>query len=231
MRDSGDDPRCPECGEPIGQTASYCMHCSADLSAERAAADIDGDGTWDQSEASVGSRDASSRTIGSNSAGKSRWSVRSADGSATSADDSASPEGDQLLAPDGLLDDTLTVAVGIVAGLLVGVVGTIVLALVTGSGWAYLFGVVAWLASTAYLVRRRTVQGAVAHGGYALAIVLLLVPVVALSPALPVDGGLADRGGLFLVLLLLVGVPAGIAATIGWVASRFVPENGDQSVG
>lgn len=27
----GDDPRCPECGEPIGATATYCMHCSAEL--------------------------------------------------------------------------------------------------------------------------------------------------------------------------------------------------------
>lgn len=26
-----DDPRCPECGEPIGATATYCMHCSAEL--------------------------------------------------------------------------------------------------------------------------------------------------------------------------------------------------------
>jgi hypothetical protein len=26
-----DDPRCPECGEPIGATATYCMHCSSDL--------------------------------------------------------------------------------------------------------------------------------------------------------------------------------------------------------
>ena len=30
------DPHCPECGEPIGQTATYCMHCSADLTASAA---------------------------------------------------------------------------------------------------------------------------------------------------------------------------------------------------
>jgi hypothetical protein len=29
-RDS-DDPRCPECGEEISATATYCMHCYADL--------------------------------------------------------------------------------------------------------------------------------------------------------------------------------------------------------
>lgn len=29
------DPRCPECGEPVGKSASYCIHCSADLTRER----------------------------------------------------------------------------------------------------------------------------------------------------------------------------------------------------
>lgn len=29
-----DDPRCPECGGKIAATASYCMHCDADLTAD-----------------------------------------------------------------------------------------------------------------------------------------------------------------------------------------------------
>ena len=40
MTIADDDPRCPECGGPIGQTATYCMHCSADLTTELEAADI-----------------------------------------------------------------------------------------------------------------------------------------------------------------------------------------------
>jgi hypothetical protein len=191
------DPRCPECGEPIGQTATYCMHCSADLTAERAVADVDDDGGWD-------------RTTGTAPA-------EGPSGTAAAAD--------TLLDPDGAVDDTLTVVVGIVGGLLVGVVGTIVLLTVTGSGWSLALGVAAWLGATAYLVRRRTVQEAVAKGAYSLAAVLLSVPVIALSPFVDVDGGLAGRGGLFVVLLVFAVVPAGVAAVVGWVASRFVPES------
>jgi hypothetical protein len=133
-------------------------------------------------------------------------------------------EGGQLLAPDGLVDDTLTVAVGIVGGLIVGVVGTVVLGLLTESAWALPFGLVTWLGATAYLVRRRTVQAAVAKSGYAVAAVLLLVPVIALSPTVSIDGGSGNRGGAFLTLLVFVSVPAGVAAFIGWIASQFVPD-------
>jgi hypothetical protein len=197
------DPRCPECGEPIGQRATYCMHCSTDLTEERAAADVDEDGVWDQSE-------TASATSGHTSADS---GVATVEG-----------ESEQLLAPDGIVDNTLTVVVGVAGGVLVGVVGTIVLLAVTGSGWAVVLGLLAWLGSTAYLVRRRTVQGAVAKTGYAVAVVLLLTPVVAFSPAMSVDGGIGARGGTFFVLLLFVAIPAGVAAAVGWVASQFVPD-------
>lgn len=197
MAEAADDPRCPECGEPIGQTATYCMHCSADLTDELQAADADADGAWDgASAAPEGSRAPP-----------------------------ATGEPGQLLDPDGLVDDTLTVLVGIGGGVVVGAVGTVVLLLATGSGWALLFGLVAWLGSTAYLVRRRTVQAAVSRTGYAIAVVLLLVPVVALSPAASIDGGLEERGGLFFILFVFVLIPAGIAAMFGWVASLFIPED------
>lgn len=220
MSNAARDPRCPECGGPIGQTATYCMHCSADLTAQRDAADKDGNRVWDHAEArSTRPRDAT--------AGSGRIILDAiANLSSTST---AEPE--DLLAPDGLVDNTLTVVVGIIAGVVVGVIGTLVLGIVTGSGWAVAFGLVAWLGATAYLVRRRTVQEAVAKSGYAVAIVLLLVPVIALSPVLTVDGGLGERSGLFLVLLVFVAVPAAIAATIGWFASRFVPEDTSGSEG
>lgn len=195
------DPRCPECGGPIGRTATYCMHCSADLTEERSAADADGDGTWDRTGPSVPS-----------------GSVDSAGVDPTSGAGGA----DRLLAPDGLVDDALTVLVGIAGGIVVGLVGTVVLLVATGSGWAVVFGVAAWLVATAYLVRRRTVQAAVAESGYAVAAVLLSVPVIALSPVVEVDGGLEERGGLFVVLLIGVVVPAAVAAAIGWLAGRFV---------
>jgi len=235
MTDSTTDPRCPNCGEPIGRTATYCMHCSADLTEERAAADADDDGVWDEAEAEVGTEMAAGAAesqadsgIGATVAAYGRRLTDAADGSgATGTEWKAS----RLLAPDGAIDGTLTALVGAVGGLVVGVVGTAVLGFLTGSGLAIPLGFVAWLGATAYLVRRRTVQDAVAKSGYAVAVVLLSVPVVALSPAVPVDGGLGERGGLFVVLILFVGVPAAIAAAVGLIASRFVPDSPEATTG
>jgi hypothetical protein len=234
VSDSVDDPHCPECGEPIGQTATYCMHCSADLTEELEAADADDDGVWDGAEAT--GADATGETaVPSTSSDESDGSIAE---TATATMDTvgintgaAGEQSEQLLAPEGLLDNTLTVLVGIVGGIVVGVIGTSVLLALTGSGWAVLLGLFAWLGGTAYLVRRSTVQAAVAKTGYAVAIVLLLVPVIALSPVVGVDGGLQERGGLFVVLAVFVALPAGIAAVFGWVASRFVPEEGSSSQG
>jgi len=242
MSDTGTDPRCPECGGAIGRTATYCMHCSADLTDERAAADADNDGVWDGAEAAPS--DARRSTVGSERASTEPGRTAIATATATVTEygrrvadavtGRSSPEtagGGQLLAPDSIVDDTLTVLVGIVGGIVIGLVGTTVLGIVTGSGWAVLFGLAVWLGATAYLVRCRTVQAAVAKSGYGVAIVLLLVPVIALSPLTPVSGGIGERGGLFVVLLVFVAVPAGVAAAIGWIASRFVPAGAGENGG
>jgi hypothetical protein len=182
------------------------MHCSADLTAELDAADTDDDGTWDRS--AVGAETDSGTEPGLDGRGGSG----------------------ELLADDGLVDDTLTVLVGVAGGVVVGLVGTVVLLAVTGSGLALLFGLAAWLGSTAYLVHRRTVQEAVSKGAYAVAVVLLSVPLVAVSPVVDVEGGIEGRVGGFVVLLVVVAVPAVVAAVVGLVASRFVPDGPDGSV-
>ena len=174
MADS-EDPHCPECGEPIGQTATYCMHRSADLSDEQAAADANDDGTWDRG-AGSGEGDPSAGDEGD--ASPTYDPLEDASGDATATADT----GGQVLDPDGVVDNTLTVVVGILGGIVVGIVATVTLAIVTESLWGVLLGIVAWLGSTGYLVRRRTVQGAVEKGGYAAAVVLLLIPLVAFSP-------------------------------------------------
>ena len=223
MSNASKGPHCPECGEPIGRTATYCMHCSTDLTDERAAADADEDGVWDGAE--TGRDDTAAGSVRTTTDGSETTAAE------RGATETASGEDGPLLAPEGLLDDTLTVVVGIAGGIVVGIVGTIVLFAVTGSTLAFVFGLVTWLGATAYLVRRRTVQGAVAKSGYAVAAVLLAVPVVALSPVVPVDGGLGERGELFVTLLVIAGVPATVAAGVGWVASRFVPANAGGSEG
>ena len=236
MSNADPDPRCPECGEPIGQTATYCMHCSADLSDEDTATEsgdgVDGVGEPDEFARSQGA-DRADRVAGTTAeatgvVGRIVRQVAESVGSTSSSTDEATGE---LLDPDGLVDNTLTVLVGIAGGLVVGTVGTTVALILTGSGWAVLFGLIAWLGATAYLVRRRTVQGAISKSAYATAIVLLLVPAIALSPIVEVDGGMAERGGFFVVVLVFVAVPAAIAATIGWVAARFVPDEASGSEG
>jgi hypothetical protein len=193
------------------------MHCSADLTEERDAADSDDDGVWDRAEATLGDSGGESADTGGSVPGG------GASQSGTADPDAGTAEEADLLDPDGIVDDTLTALVGIVGGIVVGAVGTLVLIALTGSAWGVGFGLLAWLAATAYLVRRRTVQAAVSRSAYAVSLVLLLVPVIALSPLM--NDGLGERGGLLVALLVFVAVPAGIAAAIGWLASRFVPED------
>lgn len=232
MSDAPADPRCPECGEPIGQRATYCMHCSADLTEERSAADGDGDGAWDGGDATASGTppvETGSASPAPESTGTGSADGQTIDDESVYFEESAGDGGGQLLDPDGIMDNTLTVLVGIAGGFLTGVVGTFVVLAITGSGWGLLVGIVAWLGATAWLVRRRTVQGAVAGSGYAIAVVLLLVPLTAFSPAVSVDGGLADRVGTFVGIFILVAIPAAVAVGIGLVASRYVPEDADSS--
>ncbi|MFD1564076.1 zinc ribbon domain-containing protein [Haloarchaeobius amylolyticus] len=190
------DLHCPECGEPVGQTATYCMHCWADLPTDSTTAD------YATERRSAASTDADS------------FATRG------ETDAFADDDSERLLDPDGLVDNTLTVLVGIAGGLAVGIVETLVLLILTESGWILLVGPAVWLGATGYLVRCRTVQEAIAKTCYAVALVLLSVPLIAFGPGVTVDGG---AGGAFFGLLLLVAIPAAIAAAIGWVASRFVP--------
>lgn len=230
MSDAAEDPRCPNCGGPIGRTATYCMHCSTDLTDERPVSDFDGNRGWEQREAATGPPDRAGTPQDSSSDARGVTAITGRQMMNALGSYSTDFDGDdgRLLAADGVVDNTLTVVVGIVGGFIVGVVGSVVFGILTGSLWTLVFGLVTWLGATAYLVRRRTVQAAVAKGGYAVAAVLLLVPVIALSPTVSVDGGLADRGGVFLTLLVFVGIPAGLAAAIGWLASRFVsPSTGE----
>lgn len=154
--------------------------------------------------------------------GRRRGRLRGRLPDALGVDPSGFGEDGPVLDDDGPADDILTVVVSIAGRLVVGILGTVVLLAVTGSRWALGLGVLTWLVATAYFARRRTVQGAVSATGYAVAAVLALVPFVGLSPV--TNAGSADRAGLFVVLLVVVAVPAAGAAIVGWMASRFVPD-------
>lgn len=122
--------------------------------------------------------------------------------------------------PAGVMDNTLTVIVGVIGGLVIGTVGTVLLLFLTESVWGIGFGLVVWLGGTAYLVRRRYLLDAISKTAYGICLVLLAVPVVSLA----FGGSVASRGATFSVLFLIVLVPAAIAAGIGWFTSRYVPD-------
>jgi hypothetical protein len=177
------------------------MHCAADLGDETDASQYDVDRKTDGSTGEM---------------------FDSADEPQT-----AESAGDELLDPDGTVDNTLTVAVAIVSGVVIGIASTVVAAFLLGGGVGLLVGLLVWLGATAIIARQRTVQGAISLGGYSVATVFLSMPLVAFSPATNVEGGVEGRLVSFLLLLVFALVPAGIAATIGWFADRFVPEDLD----
>lgn len=195
LEDTVDDPRCPECGGPIAAKATECLHCGVALATSDP---VPGTAPSDHpAEAQTRGNEASTN-------------VSTASGTPV----------DHPLDPEGVMDNTLTVIVGILGGLIIGVIGTIVLIVLTDSAWGAAFGFAAWLGATAYLVRRRYLMDAVSKTAYGITAVLLVVPAIAVV----FEGDLAARAGGFFVLLIVVAIPAGIAAAIGWFASRYVPE-------
>lgn len=232
MSGSSDETVCPECGEPVSATASYCMHCYADLPSGETTSDIDEDPGWDDGSESTGSAaDPGETATTADDAGATAEAAGTttddgADAATAGEDQSglgADATDDQFLDPDGMVDNTLTVVVGIVGGIVVGLVATFLMVFMTSSGWVLPIGLLAWLGTTAYLSRKRTVQGAIAGTCYAIAVLLVAFPLIAFSPAIE-NTGLADRGVMFVSILVGVLVPAGIAAGIGKAVSAFTPE-------
>jgi hypothetical protein len=138
----------------------------------------------------------------------------------TATGGTATDTGDQLLDPDGLVDNTLTIVVAVLGGVVIGLIATFTLAFLAGS--AAFLGIFAWLGATAYLARQRTVQGAVSKAAFGVAAVLLLVPLIPLSPFVEMDPSGRAVGAV--VLLITFGFFAAVAALVGYIASRFVPD-------
>lgn len=153
MSVSADDPRCPECGEPIGMTSAYCIHCSADLTEDRERTDTDAD--WDPT-----SRPSSPQAP-------------------SPTEDTAG--GGSLLDPDGLLDTLLTVVVGLIGGVVISLFVWFAVTSVVSFGLGAAVGVLVWLGATAKLFRCRTVQEAVSKAAYGIAIAMMLVPLIVFS--------------------------------------------------
>jgi hypothetical protein len=128
-----------------------------------------------------------------------------------------------LLDPEGLADNALTLVVAIFGGLLIGFVSLFAFMFSPG-GLGLLLAVVAWLGSTVYLASRHTVFGAVRYGAYALAGLLVVMPV---GVALAAGGSTLER----LVLLVMFTVPLGVVAivvgAVGYLVGLGAPDETD----
>jgi len=252
------DPRCPECNGAVGTTATYCMHCGAEF--ERPVG-VDGDAGTDTesvtpdeidygattdvdsaSEASAGVDEARAGEVEGPTTAPDAGTTDRTDGATASrsagGDQATGPELttweerlDAWLAPDGWLDNSLTIVIAIVAGLFVGPLALFVVGALTESIWALPVGLVAWIGSTVYFARQRTVYGAVRGGCYTVAgLFVVLPPAVAIAGS----GGLAGRVGAFIafeIFALFFAVPL---FAVGKVASHLREKkvaSADQSKG
>jgi hypothetical protein len=192
------NPTCPDCAEPVGTHASYCMHCGA---------------TFDEPVDDEASADGADAT---KPADRNPGGAAASDGSSRSGGSTRSAG---LLRSDGRLDGALTVAVSVAAGLVVGLVAAFAFgsALPIGGGGV---GLVAWVGTTGSLLRSESVFGAVRLGAYAVAVALVVGP---LGIATGADGGLAG----IVVGYLLMAVPLGVVAlalvAVGYLAGRARP--------
>lgn len=197
------DPRCPECDEPVGTTASYCMHCDAEFDAPVNAGNTDSetvtghtetpadDSPTDDTEVEESSQPGNTLTT---------WEQRLSG----------------LLGPDGWVDNSLTIVIAMGAGFLIGPLVAIVLALLTGSFWSIAVGFVVLIGSTAFLANQRTVYGTVRGGCFGISGLLVVLPVgfiywISDRPLTQLDVFLAFEFavGLVAVPLVILGILAG----------------------
>lgn len=196
-------------------TAAYCMHCSADLTEERERVDVDNDEDRNDTSSPSPTSRASDPTK-----------------------DTAASDG-PLLDPDGLLDNSLTVVVGIIGGFIIGFIGwfaatsifsiiieilstnlellRLVVSVVLGLG----SGIVVWLGATIYLVRLRTVQETISKAAYGIAIAIMSGPLIVFTPMYETTTVLFD----FIEMGVSCGIVAAIIAGIGFFAGQSVPES------
>lgn len=123
-----------------------------------------------------------------------------------------------------LLDDSLTVVVGIIGGFVIGFIVLLIVTALLSVGWGLAVGGLAWLGATMYLTHRRSVQVAVSKAAYGIAITAMSFPLVAFSPTWDASSTSAQILD-FTVLLVYCAIFAAIVGGIGLLAARFVPES------
>lgn len=202
------DPRCPECGEPVSATASYCMHCEADLPG----ATVDADPAASDD---VGA--AASGTAQGGGGGVENWS---------STDESGAGREDAWIDPDSLLDNVSTVAVGVVGSLLTWILAGLVtfwLLPPVVEDAAFWLGLAGGAVAGLWMARSRTVFDAARRASYTVGGLLALVPpavAIALSWQDPSEAVV----GIFVFGIFLWPIALAVVG-LGWFLGRGGVEN------
>ena len=113
----------------------------------------------------------------------------------------------RLLDPDGFIDNTLTLGVGLVAGVFAGVILAFGLFLALHSAWGILLGIVGGFAVAGQTARQPSVSDGVLWGTILVACSLFVFPFIAFSPGM--EGG--TLGGR-VILFMMIGVAAFLIA-------------------
>jgi hypothetical protein len=240
MASSGnDDPRCPECDGPITVSSTYCMHCGADLDGEGTTGNVDDSADVsdaddvprgsDGQDAAAGGTDADGGDTAVGGIGTGRRGPTAGGAGAGGAAEASRVDGwadtfRRHLGPDGVIDNSLTIVLGLVGGIVIGIGTLMLVGIATQSAWSVGVALLVWLTSTAILSRQRTVLGALRLGCYAVATLLVMVPVAAFSPVVGIEGGLSSRAVMFLIGEVVLVVPVLLLVVVGFVAGRARPD-------
>lgn len=233
-----DDPRCPECDEPIAATASYCMHCDADLPMDDSADVSDADDVT-RSGATTGATERSGGLAAwiadrlsfnrTEYPGSSPGGAGTGSPSDASADDDGSP-GQASASSKASLALRLPTAifVSIPVPFLSLFVALSVVSPMSG-GLALLVFAGSWFAAIAWLARRPLPSEVVGDAFYLVAGILVAGPVVNQSDLLlrrlfapeTVGVGVVDIVlGLF-AWELVVLLPVAVLLLFGWAGNAW----------
>lgn len=149
MRDTSDELVCPECGGPIGQTSTFCMHCSADLTDRHPRSDASSDEqsrdptSWIETETDVVDVEAA----------RSGTSVAHEQDVPPEYRSTSGAVDRTKLLPDGLAIKAITFLLAMAAGLTVAIGSAVVVSRIVGGTAAYLLAILAWFGATAAFLR------------------------------------------------------------------------------
>lgn len=236
------DPRCPECGGKITATASYCMHCEADLpvdggdagGSEHTVLADDEFGAVEDEQMPSSDRKRQGSTSGGDRHRLDRFAGRLASMLWTDVPDPEEVPTDSFTAPLWM-----RLPVGIGAGLVVYFVFLVELAVFFSflpRVISSLLGFFGFFAILWWLIRKPLPSDIVGDASYAVALLLLAIPILFLGVELTKIGlGLSESslGETFvasIIIGVLIVVPTAVLLVVGYVGNRYARSKLDRSV-